>query len=106
MTIAKSSMTTTISMTHTPSGNYWSRVAAGLCGICGRERGPKGTTRLCPRHAKKARKKRAAWRARLRAKGVCPECSKKLVDGKCVDSSHRLENAINSARYRARHRGQ
>jgi hypothetical protein len=72
MTIAKSSMTTTISMTHTPSGNYWSRVAAGLCGICGRERGPKGTTRLCPRHAKKGPEKESRLAGAFAGQGRLP----------------------------------
>ena len=87
------------------SGNYWSRVAAGNCGVCDKPRGPRGTTRLCERHAKKARKKMAERRARIRRKGKCPECGKRLVDGKCIDPGHRLENAVNNSNYRARHRG-
>lgn len=87
-----------------PKGNYWTRVAAGNCGFCNRPRGATGTTRLCAKCARRMRKKVAARRARIRAWGKCPECGARLQGGKCDNSTHRLDNALNNASYRARHR--
>jgi hypothetical protein len=91
-------------MTHSSrtGTNYWTRVAAGNCGMCGRPRGADGTTRLCAKDARRMRKKIADRRARLRAEGKCPECGAMLRDGRCQNSWHRLDNAINNANYRAR----
>lgn len=93
-------------MTHSSrtGTNYWTRVKAGHCGKCGRERGPNGTTRLCGRCADRAAKKMARRRARFKSQNKCTECGVRTKPGDLLCRLHKLERAVRNEQYRARRR--
>lgn len=50
-------------------------VRQGLCVRCHEPRGPDGTSRHCPRHAREMVNYIKDWRKRLRSEGKCLNCS-------------------------------